>query len=201
MVMNIIKTPINDILAISRIDPLLNNPNDRVSFFLSKYTDTPGSNGKRIVIELPKENLTPITFERIIKELSRDEELSILSLIKINDVVHHLPMIDFLAKKRSTSSVDALRKTSAYWNIVFNVFNSGRSIHAYGTKILTQNQWVNFMGYLLLLNEKSKEKVIDVRWVGHRLMAGYSSLRITNNTGKFKSIPSYIGSSTGDILI
>lgn len=200
MELNIIKTPINDMLALASIDPLLNNPNNRVSFYFSKYTDIPGKNGRRIIIELPKENLSSKTLERIIKELNPDEELSILSLIKINEIIHHIPMIDFLAKKRSASSVDALRKTSNYWDIVFNVFNSGRSIHAYGTKILTQNQWVNFMGYLLLLNEKSREKVIDVRWVGHRLMAGYSSLRITNNTGKYKSIPTYIGSTLGEIL-
>lgn len=195
------KGPINDILALSNIDPILSSPHSNVSFFFSKYSDKKNNYGRRIVIEINRNNLTIESIIKNISELKPDEELSVLSLIKVDNIIYHIPMIDFLAKKRTESTVIALKKTSEFWGIEFNVYNSGRSIHAYGTKLLTYNQWINFMGYLILLNPKSGEKVTDTRWIGHRLMSGYASLRITNNTRKYKSVPVYIGSTTGDILI
>lgn len=195
------KGPVNDILFLSQTDPLLNDFNNNILFYFSKYEDLPGDYGRRIVIEVSKKDLTFDTIEKNIKDLKKNEELSILSLIKINGVPYHFAMIDFLAKKRSNSTIQALNKTCEFWDMMFNVYNSGRSIHAYGTKLLTQSQWVGFMGYLILLNEKSGEKVVDSRWVGHRLMSGYSSLRITNNSGKYKTAPIYIGSSLSELSI
>lgn len=198
---NYSNSPLNDIFALANLDPILNDTTQGVTFFFSKYSDIKDSYGKRTVIEIRKEDLTIEAIKTNINELKDDEELSVLSLIKVGNFNYHIPMIDFLAKKRTESTVLAINETSKRWNITFNIYNSGRSIHAYGTKLLTQNQWVNFMGYLILLNNKSGEKVTDVRWIGHRLMSGYSSLRITNNTNKYKAMPTYIGSTTGEILI
>ncbi|CAI2418528.1 Uncharacterised protein [Serratia proteamaculans] len=197
---NYSNSPLNDLFALANLDPILNGTNQEVAFFFSKYSDASDSYGKRTVIEIHKKDLTVDVINNNINELKSDEELSILSLIKVGHFTYHIPMIDFLAKKRTESTVKAINETSKFWNITFNIYNSGRSIHAYGTKLLSQNQWINFMGYLILLNKKSGEKVTDVRWIGHRLMSGYSSLRITNNTNKYKAVPTYIGSTTGDIL-
>jgi hypothetical protein len=49
------------------------------------------------------------------------------------------------------------------------------------------------MGSLLLLNKPSGFKLIDERWVGHRIMAGYSALRWSCNTKQYKKMPTQIG--------
>ena len=36
------------------------------------------------------------------------------------------------------------------------------------------------------------QEIVDSRWIGHRLIGGYSSLRWTNNTGMYRSEPSKI---------
>ena len=50
-------------------------------------------------------------------------------------------------------------------------------------------EWIKFMGSLLLLNIPGKIKIVDSRWVGHRLLGGYASLRWSNNTRQYKRFP------------
>ncbi|MEN4685622.1 hypothetical protein [Pantoea agglomerans] len=188
------RSPINDIVMLAKYDPIL-SATDNVYFHFSKYNDMPDRDCRE-VIKIHKNNLTIIEIERIISTLKENEELSVLSLIKINDFNYHIPMVDFLAKKRTKKSIELAYEIASFWNMTFNIFDSGRSIHAYGTRLLSQPQWLKFMGYLLLQNEKSGEKVVDVRWIGHRLISGFASLRITNNSGKHKAAPKYIGSTT-----
>ncbi|MDF7631223.1 hypothetical protein PUG46_18360 [Erwiniaceae bacterium L1_55_4] len=187
-------SPLNKIIFMANTDPILASHDD-ISFHFSKYIDDPDS-PKRIIIELKKKNLHPETFEEMISELKFNEELSILSIIKIDGIIYHLPMVDFLSKKRTTKSIDVSNEIALFWKMRFDIYDSGRSIHAYGTKLLNTPQWISFMGFLLLLNDKSGEKIVDTRWVGHRLMSGFASLRVTNNSGKHKSAPKYIGSTT-----
>ncbi|MGJ0194323.1 hypothetical protein ACR6A7_18530 [Pantoea sp. RRHST58] len=191
------RSPVNDIISLSRLDPILAS-HHHVFFYFSKYKDSPFSS-ERITIEVSKKNLNHEKIEEIISSLDASEELSVLSKINVNGTIYHLPMIDFLSKKRSSKSIDLSYELSHAWNMNLNIYDSGRSIHAYGTHLLTLSQWIKFMGYLLLLNEKSGEKVIDVRWIGHRLMSGFASLRITNNSGRHKYSPKYIGSTLFNI--
>lgn len=187
-------SPINEIINIANIDPILASSNN-VLFFLSKYIDH-SDDSHRIIIQIEKENLTHKKIDNLANELKPNEELSFLSMIKVNSTFYHLPMVDFATKKRSAISVEVAYEMANFWNMRFDIYDSGRSIHAYGTRLLNEQRWLKFMGYLLLLNEKSGEKVVDVRWIGHRLMSGFASLRITNNTGKYKTTPKYIGSAS-----
>ncbi|WP_293796363.1 hypothetical protein [uncultured Pantoea sp.] len=186
-------SPLNKIIHMANTDPILAS-SEEVSFHLSKYIDD-DKDPQRVIIEVKKKKINSQTFEEIISELKKNEELSILSVIKINNNIFHLPMVDFLSKKRASVSVNIAYDIAMFWNMRFDIYDSGRSIHAYGTKLLSTPQWINFMGFLLLLNDKSGEKVVDTRWIGHRLMSGFASLRVTNHTGKHKSAPKYIGSS------
>lgn len=190
---NYIISPLNKIIHMANMDPILASTDD-LSFHLSKYIDDDRA-PQRVIIEIKKKKINAQTFEDIIGELKNNEELSILSIIKVNNNIFHLPMVDFLSKKRSSKSVDVAYDIAKFWNMRFDIYDSGRSIHAYGTKLLSTPQWINFMGFLLLLNDKSGEKVVDTRWIGHRLMSGFASLRVTNHSGKHKSAPKYIGST------
>lgn len=63
------------------------------------------------------------------------------------------------------------------------VLLSGASYHYYGYQLLSNSEWQKFMYKSLLLDE-----VVDTRWVGHRLIDGFSWLRITPK-GQHNFIP------------
>lgn len=106
--------------------------------------------------------------------------------------VMHLSMIDM-----GCASIDPyfpkLKEAFADFGIPsFSVFSSGRSFHIYGHGLLANDhELVRFMGRILLLNLPEQERVIDERWVGHRLMGGYSTLRWTNNNPHYKAAPTH----------
>ena len=71
----------------------------------------------------------------------------------------------------------------------FDWYKSGRSYHGYGRSLLTHNDWIKQMGKLLLVNQIGVPPTVDPRWVGHRLIAGYASLRWTKNTPQYLDYP------------
>ena len=73
-------------------------------------------------------------------------------------------------------------------------FATGRSFHAYSLELLTPQAWNEFMGRLLLINPKRGSQIVDTRWVGHRIIGKYASLRWTNNSGSYLSLPKKIDS-------
>ena len=103
----------------------------------------------------------------------------------------HLPMVDM-----STQSTARLKKlqpflaensmSDFYW------YNSGRSYHGYGTNLIDTETWIELMGIFLLANPINEPPTVDPRWIGHRLIAGYSALRWTKNTAHYKKQPSKI---------
>lgn len=121
-------------------------------------------------------------------------ELALHSSFEVNGEIFHIPMIDFTAKRTEQSSLLALRKLSEYWKTDFLIFFSGRSFHAYGVRPITNADWVKFMGSLLLLNIRgTTNKLIDTRWVGHRILAGFAALRWSKNTSHYKGFPTFQG--------
>ncbi len=105
-----------------------------------------------------------------------------------NGITKHIPMIDL-----ATRAVGVISK-------ILNVlpdelvnkmiwFESGRSFHGYGTYLITPESWIHLMGRLLLANQPQQHPVVDPRWIGHRLIAGYSALRWTKNTEDYIQIP------------
>jgi len=77
-------------------------------------------------------------------------------------------------------------------------FNSGRSLHGYGLRLLTYVEWVSFMGTLLLLNLPNRNQIVDPRWVGHRLRAGYGALRWSFNTSHYLGFPRMVHKPLGE---
>jgi len=128
----------------------------------------------------------------LLVNLEDDQELALSSTIYDLGSEYHFPLIDF-GGKDSKLLESTFIDFCSYWDMEFQVYSSGRSFHAYGNKILTSSEWIKFMGSLLLLNIPGASKIIDDRWVGHRILAGYSSLRWSKNTSQYKKYPTYIG--------
>lgn len=130
--------------------------------------------------------------ERTLSSLSDDEELAFHSCIKEDGKKFHLPMIDldcsveYLDEAKKILGRVLPRRIAS--SLVF--YNSGRSLHAYSVERLKPiKEWHDFMGRLLLANLPSDPPVVDSRWIGHRLIGGFCSLRWSSNSDAYLKIP------------
>ena len=133
--------------------------------------------------------LDPVLMMGFINSCPENFEVAVNSIIRMqNDEKLHLPMIDM-----STPSKAHLLKLIEFLgeNVFhsFSWFASGRSFHGYGSNLISQTEWIRFMGTLLLSNKKDLKPTVDPRWIGHRLISGYSSLRWSKNTSYYLGIP------------
>lgn len=160
----------------------------------SKYIYIPQSFiDKRSYLSIPIAQLNESFLFRLISDLQEGEEIAFHSIINDFGCKLHIPLIDFGNVDRGIIDPAPIRELSHNWNMGFYIYNSGRSFHAYGNKLIDNQEWIKFMGSLLLLNKPSGFKLIDERWIGHRIMAGYSALRWSNNSSFYKKIPTYVG--------
>lgn len=171
------------------------------SIELSRYHYIPQSfQDYRETMHLAVSELNEDVFLQMIMNLPQDFELAFHSRVITMGQLYHIPMIDFGHKGSSPVESQLLKEFSSYWRMNFNIYNSGRSYHAYGNRLLTTQEWYQFMGSLLLLNKPSGFKLIDERWIGHRIMGGYSALRWSKNTSHYKKFPTYCGYLNGSEL-
>ncbi|KQA15673.1 primase 1D-like protein [Vibrio cholerae] len=166
---------------------------------MSRYQYVPQSfNDYRSTFFIPVSHINENSLLEMLITLEPDYELAMHSKVLIGSEHYHIPMIDFGSKGSSPAASETIKELCRYWNMTFSIYESGRSFHAYGDRLLTQEQWLQFMGSLLLLNKPSGYKLIDERWVGHRIMAGYSALRWSKNTSHYKRFPTHCGFVNGD---
>lgn len=166
-----------------------------VDLCFSYYRYTPRSYlDDRVEFTVPIEAVNESYLLNLLDKLDSDQELAFHSKVILGGgKIMHLPMIDLGLRKFDKSAISALNKFQSYNKNIFALFDSGRSFHLYGSHLLEEKQWSNFMGELLLLNEPSGQKLIDTRWIGHRLIAGYSALRLSCNTSHYKAFPTFLG--------
>ncbi|EML4355582.1 hypothetical protein ACQYD9_002831 [Enterobacter hormaechei] len=159
----------------------------------SRYRYYPQSfKDEREVFELPLYNLDKSSLLDMLMDLDDSQELSLNSNIQTTNSRLHLPLIDFGGKENKLIE-STFKEFCALWGMTFQIYSSGRSYHAYGNRLLNESDWIRFMGSLLLINIPGSSKIIDDRWVGHRILAGYSSLRWSKNTSHYKKYPTHIG--------
>jgi hypothetical protein len=170
-------------------------------FHLSRYVYSPDSLfDAREHLSLKGSELTVTLLDDLISNLGPDQELAIHSNVIGDDGrTRHIPMIDFSTSRLSGEQIDRIRRflpPRVFSSSAF--FESGRSFHAYSTNLLSPSEWAEFLGRLLLVNPRDSEAIIDSRWIGHRLIAGYCSLRLSNNTRNYLAEPKYV--SIGALL-
>lgn len=104
----------------------------------------------------------------------------------------HIGMIDFAEGLDESGLWEAASALHEYGN--FQFYSTGRSFHAYLDRLLSQDEWRQFMGDLLLLNQKDEEPIVDWRWVGHKMKRGHAALRWSANGNYYKAMPAALGS-------
>ena len=126
--------------------------------------------------------------------LSEGQELAFHSRVRINEneqTIYHLPMIDFINTKSETKITDSILPINKFLNTDLFLYESGNSYHGYYFLLLTESDWHKFLGKILLCNPPSRinDDVVDSRWIGHSLEHGYSALRWSKKTEKYKMVP------------
>lgn len=136
--------------------------------------------------------LEPEFMENLLESTPTGQEMAVHSDLRLEGGGSaHLVMVDM-----ATASKAHLEKLRVFLGDHFfreiAWFTSGRSFHGYGQSLLPKDDWVKFMGLLLLANKPRLEATVDPRWIGHRLMAGYAALRWTINTDHYLKPPTRI---------
>lgn len=143
---------------------------------------------KRRMFDVPISEVTRPWLEATLAALPTGTELALHSSTVVDEETLHIPMVDFATRSRAQ-----LPKLNDYLGrkVADNMlwFDSGRSFHGYGVTLVTANEWRQLMGRLLLANQPNLLPLIDPRWVGHRLIAGYSALRWSCNTSQYIQAP------------
>ena len=171
--------------------------NKDAKFHLSKYKYTPDSLlDEREVLTVASGEFTQTWVDHQLSLLRNDQELALHSSVTIKNRTYHVPMIDFAfstePSPRVLDRIHALLFKSVF--LTLNFYETGRSFHAYSTSLMTPSEWLEFMGRLLLVNPKGdRDAIVDTRWVGHRLISGYCSLRWSNNSGQYLRMPRLVG--------
>lgn len=136
--------------------------------------------------------LSPNWMSEFISNTPSERELSLHSNMTLYSGIElHLPMVDMSTASRAhLGKLQALIEHTGFGQ--FEWFSSGRSFHGYGRSLLPQEDWVKLMGALLLSNQKGMVPIVDPRWIGHRLLGGFSALRWTKNTMYYVDFPTYV---------
>lgn len=161
-----------------------------LDFEFSHYIYVPQTiKDQRITFKVSAKELTLHKLEELCNTTPPGTELALHSRVIFRDcTIMHIPMIDLATRAAGIIGrvVDVLTpelSDSMLW------FESGRSYHGYGTILIAQDDWVKLMGRLLLVNQPQLPPVVDPRWIGHRLISGFSALRWTKNTGHYLQKP------------
>jgi hypothetical protein len=138
------------------------------------------------------EFLSESWMENLVRSTPPGRELALHSKVGINyQQEAHIPMVDLSTTARAhLLKLQTLIEHTGFGQ--FTWFASGRSFHGYGNLLLTHEYWVKLMGALLLSNQKGMMPTVDPRWIGHRLLGGYSALRWTKNTSQYVNFPTIL---------
>lgn len=168
------------------------------SFTFSKYIYIPNQvSDEREFIEVTETEFYAGKVEYLISTLNTNQELAFHSSVKkiytnSNIKTSHIPMVDFSITPENFD-LGVYTQLNQYMTKKTKnpiLFNTGRSLHGYCDTLLSTKEWYELMGRLLLVDKIDRiEPIIDTRWIGHRIIAGYSALRWSNNSGKYLSSP------------
>jgi hypothetical protein len=124
-------------------------------------------------------------------ELRLDQEMAWHSWVEDKHTVFHIPMIDFIGRPDHSLILSMTRTLTTELELKGDLFlfDTGRSLHGYYPDLIPEHAWPKYLGLLLLLNQHSHPPLIDTRWIGHALTRGFTALRWSNNTSRYRSMP------------
>lgn len=167
---------------------------DDLDFEFGKYIYTENTiKDNREFINIKSGEMSADNINHLINSLKPGHELALHSrILTQNGSILHIPMIDFCGRLYP-NAWEYMRhriQTEIAQEMIF--FDSGSSYHGYSTRLISPKEWYKFMGNILLLNTSVGPQIIDSRWVGHRLLGGFGSLRWSCNACQYKKVPNYI---------
>lgn len=132
------------------------------------------------LFEQTRADLDVHRLEALVAALGPDVALGMTSRVALADgTLRHLLMMDFrcdVGPHAQDAVVDALRVMGHGHGVLLD---SGASYHFYGLELVDDDGWRRFMGQALLV-----APLVDVRYIAHRLIDGFSVLRVTATTSK-----------------
>jgi hypothetical protein len=143
------------------------------------------------VLRVPARDVTPDWIAHRFEELGPNEEMAWHSWVKCEDVGFHIPMIDFVDRpdRSVLCQLGPLLEAEMGLRGSLALFDTGRSFHGYFPDLIPERGWPKYLGQLLLLNEHDRPPVIDTRWIGHALVRGFTALRWSHNTDRYRAMP------------
>ena len=102
----------------------------------------------------------------------------------------HIGMIDFMGRPDMNLVSERVRNLlGARAAKRISYYDSGRSIHGYILELMGPAEWHRYLGRMLLMNAPDETPLVDARWIGHRLLGGYSALRWSANSQHYSQVP------------
>jgi hypothetical protein len=122
-----------------------------------------------------------------LEKIAADEVWSVCSRVKcFGGKYKHIPMMNFHLED---VSLDVVKKSLKYILPTTRgvILESGRFFHYYGASLLSENEWRKFMAEFLM-----PCVLVSPRYIGHRLYAGYCSLRLTTDITYKTKVPEVV---------
>lgn len=137
--------------------------------------------------EYSREDFLLLTLNDLLN-LGENEVWSITSMVQcVDGKMKHIPMMNF--HPINGNQKNAIQKALKYicGNHKGVLLDSGRFSHYYGDFLLDENEWGQFMTEFLM-----PTILVSPRYIGHRLHAGFCTLRLTNEDQYKPQIPKVI---------
>lgn len=164
-------------------------PNSELEFARYVYIPQQVNPGERELFRVPVQDVTPAWLFNTVSRLKPDQELALQSRVfgPQGEMVH-VGMLD-MAHGNGDPRPILRRGFGKKTANEFIFYRSGRSFHAYLLTAMSQKEWWQYMGRLLVCDKVRGPKIVDSRWVGHRLSEGYAALRWSCNTRQYHQYP------------
>lgn len=136
-----------------------------------------------------EEFLSQNVLTRLLDNLPDDAQIGVFSEVVLEDrTTAHIPMMDFSIPK-SDMGLAVLRERLQRGGVHNTwLLETGESYHLYGKDLLSEEEWIHFMGTCLLTSvvhtRDNIEQISDPRYIGHSLKRGGNVLRVTTRAIK-----------------
>lgn len=135
-------------------------------------------------------NRLAATYQELADGASAGREIAIRSRCVLKDgaTIRHLPMLDWRGRKPPPKG-RLQQLARAIGADEFALFDSGRSFHIYFKTLLDQSKFSEFMTQAVLVENRDSTSGVDYRWVAHRLLDGFATLRWSAVTKRHRREP------------